>query len=152
MGLAKVDFKDDGPVLMLNLLQAGYWFDEALRRSRKARGLPAPPRTQAFLIINVVLGQTKPSQLAEALGVSRQAVSRMIADLVEDGTLQSAPDPEDGRGIKLSLNPDRASELSDTLATLRKLEAQVAEVIGADRMEVMRAALSMDWGRAELKA
>ena len=99
----------DGPILMLKLLRAVYWFDEGLSRSRNASGVRSFSRSHSLVILNVVLGMQKPYQLADAIGISRQAVSRLIADLVEAGVLMVNPDPNDGRGTILSLilNPRR---------------------------------------------
>ena len=140
----------ESPILMLKLLRAAYWFDEGLRRARTKRGIRSFPRAQALLIINVVLGMRKPYQLAEAMGISRQAVSRLIGDLVEAGVLMVNPDPDDGRGTIVELDPGTEEDTRDTLQMLRLLEQRLGEIISEDRLSVLRTALAMDWGEPDL--
>ena len=136
----------DGPILMLKLLRAVYWFDEGLSRSRNASGVRSFSRSHSLVILNVVLGMQKPYQLADAIGISRQAVSRLIADLVEAGVLMVNPDPNDGRGSILELDPESAEDMRYTLKLVRLLEQRLGKIIGDDRLGVLRAALAMDWG------
>jgi DNA-binding MarR family transcriptional regulator len=92
----------------------------------------------------------KPSQLAETFGTTRGNVSHCISSLEAKGFLQRTIDPSDARSYLLAIKPQgkkcalrviRAfdglqaefekeigkSVLSDTLKTIRKLEALVPE-------------------------
>ena len=133
------------PLLMPGLLRAAYWFDEGLRRARIARGGKVMPRSQTLVILHVWLGLRKPNQLAEALGISRQAVSRIIAELVEARELKVSPDADDGRGVIVELADERATQ--ETIEAVSALEARLAGIIGEDRLSVLRSALAMDWGK-----
>lgn len=147
-----MDTKARNPVIMLGLFRAAYWFDEGLRRALKAGGLKALPRAQAVLIIHVALGLRKQTQLADALGISRQAVNRIVGDLVQVGALTVDSDPEDGRGMLVDLAPEGSKGVAEIFKTLAQLERKVGCLIGNDRLEVLRATLAADWGEPDLGA
>ncbi len=138
------------PILMFSLMRATYWFDEGLRRALRARGVRPLPRAQSMLVINVALGLRKQTQLAEALGISRQAVNRIVGDLVEAGALIVTPDPDDGRGMVIELAPTINEDAHDTLKIIATLERKLGDLIGEDRLGVLRTALTMDWGEPDL--
>ena len=56
------------------------------------------------------------------------------------------PDPNDGRGSILELDPESAEDMRYTLKLVRLLEQRLGKIIGDDRLGVLRAALAMDWG------
>ena len=102
------------------------------------------PRFHTLVILYVWLGLRKPNQLAQALGISRQAVSRIVAELVEAKELKVSPDSEDGRGLIVDLGNETATQ--ETIEAVAAPEAQLASIIGEDRLSVFRSALAMDWG------
>ncbi len=140
----------DSPVLMLRLLRSAYWFDEGIRRANKADGGANFPRAQALVILNVTLGMRKPQELSDAMGISRQAISRLIGDLVEAGALIVKPDPDDGRATIVEIDPSAEEQMRRTLDNAKRLEKKVARIIGEDRLAVLRKALSEDWGEPDL--
>lgn len=135
-----------GSLLMMQFLQAAYWFDEAMRKEQLRRKAMVLPRAQSILLMNVALGIRKPSLLADAMGVSRQAVSRIVSDLVEAGMLVASPDPEDGRGMLLDLDESNQDDAEFVIETMRLMERRLGDIIGQDRLGVVRTALAMDWG------
>ncbi|MFG1376013.1 MarR family winged helix-turn-helix transcriptional regulator [Xanthobacter autotrophicus] len=132
--------------LLPKLLRATYWFDEALRMSQEAQGQVPVTKTQALLLINIALGERRPVRLARALGVTKQAVSLMLAELSASGRIAITPDPEDARASLVGFSPSGRDELTFIFETLCALEDHLATVIGRDRMEVLRTAFEIDWG------
>jgi DNA-binding MarR family transcriptional regulator len=134
------------PPLLPRFLRAIYWFDEALRASQELQGQTPVTRAQAMLLINIALGERRPVRLARTMGVTKQAVSLMLADLTAAGNISLRPDPEDARASLIEFSPQGQIELKNIFATLEHLEDHLATVLGQDRMSVLRAALGMDWG------
>ncbi|MFS8038991.1 MarR family winged helix-turn-helix transcriptional regulator [Xanthobacter sp. AM11] len=132
--------------ILPKLLRAIYWFDEGLRQTQQRMGQTPVSRAQAMLLINIALGERRPVRLARALGVTKQAVSLMLSDLQAAGRISIVPDPADARASLVEFSPSGAQELGVIFDTLQALEAHLAEVIGSDRMAVLRAALDMEWG------
>ena len=52
----------------------------------------------------------------------------------------------------MTWGPNSEADTRDTLQMVRLLERQLGEVIGEDRLGVLRTALAMDWGEPDLTA
>lgn len=59
-----------------------------------------------FLFVLRFLGTVTQHHLAEALGYSDPAVSMMLRELVKEGFVTTAPDPEHGRKQLVTLTPE----------------------------------------------
>lgn len=81
------------------------------------------------------------ASLAQKLGISKQAVSQTLAELVEQGIVELVADPEDGRAKRARFTRRGAEAIGDGLAVLRTLEAELAAQIGASRMAALHDAL-----------
>lgn len=79
--------------------------------------------------------------LAQRLGISKQAVSQTLAELVEQGIVELVPDPADGRAKLARFTRRGAEAIGDGLVVLRGLEAELAAEIGARRMAALHDAL-----------
>ena len=115
--------------------------EEALRRVAAKPGRPRLRRAHTSLFPHIDLDGTRVTDLAERLGVTKQAVSQLVADLEDLGVLERAVDPADARARLVRFTARGRAGLLDGLATLRELEAECAEVVGARRMDELRRAL-----------
>lgn len=82
--------------------------------------------------------------IASVIGVSKQAVAAMAADLEESAYITRKPDPDDKRHVILSLSPLGKKLLSSAEAHVRKLEASIKEVLSDEeytRLDETMAAL-----------
>jgi len=79
--------------------------------------------------------------LAERLGVSQQAASKAVADLERRGYVRREADPADGRARRAALT----ARSEDAIAAGRRhraaVEAELAERLGARRVEAARRTL-----------
>ena len=83
----------------------------------------------------------RPTELAQRLGTSKQAVNPLINDLERWGYLQRRPDPTDQRGRVLCLT-DRGRELMATIKELHgEIEADWEAELGRRRYQTLRSAL-----------
>jgi DNA-binding MarR family transcriptional regulator len=137
---------DNAAYLIVPMLQGFIWFDEGLQNYLRQKGWPAVTRPQSMVMVTVVLGVTRPSEIARILGVSRQAVHTTISGMVEIGLLALADDPDDRRskivviseqGLKMREHARQASSL---------MCEELARRIGADRLRALQEALAIDWG------
>ena len=85
-----------------------------------------------FVIRAVAAEQPTVSRLAELLGVSKQAASRLADDMVGLGYLERAADPRDRRrtGLRLSRTGERIR--ARALAESHAMEAELAERFGPE--------------------
>ena len=133
-------------ILMMNLLSAVYWFDEALQTRLASAGYPGVSRTQSLLLANIATGEHRAIRIARNLGVSRQAISQLLTELEKRDIVQVSSDPKDKRARIVDFHPS-ASGLRDLASEiLGELEAVVSGRIGEQRFETMREALAADWG------
>lgn len=133
-------------ILMMNLVSATYWFDEALQAQLAEAGYPGITRTQSLLLANIAAGEQRAIRIAENLGVSRQAISQILAELEARNIVSVSTDPADRRARIVDFHPDAAPLRRVASKTLTELETLVASRIGAERFAIMREALAADWG------
>src|ERR1700689_2642516 len=71
-------------------------------------------------------GTLSPSAVGEATAMDKGKVSRAAASLVARGLLKQAPDPQDGRGRKLSLSRKGEAVRQGVVPLARDLEATLS--------------------------
>ncbi len=82
------------------------------------------------------------NEIAEHLGVTKQAASQMVEFLEQHGYVSRQPHPVDKRN-KLVLLTDKGWGCTNTVANiLNKLEQQWSDLLGSERLEIMRSDLS----------
>lgn len=134
------------PYLMMNLLSALYWFDEALQAALREAGIPNVTRAQSMLIANISAGEHRATRIARNLGVTRQAISLMLGELEARGIVEIVPDPDDRRA-RIVRFADEANETRRAASKiLHYLELKLVERIGLPAYHGLRDAMRMDWG------
>ncbi|MFJ9408213.1 MarR family winged helix-turn-helix transcriptional regulator [Streptomyces sp. NPDC101393] len=123
------------------------WFDEGLVASLEAAGatLVSPPQVQLFAVLDDQ-GSTV-SELARRMGVTRQTAHQAVHGLVGAGLLEQVPDPTSARRrlIRRTGEGERAHRQAGLI--LEGLEERLAERIGPEAVDALRAALEGPWGR-----
>lgn len=100
---------NDPEDLLVNLEAMVRWADSARMRREIMAAIDFPiDDVSAFLTLNqlVYRGATRPTDIADALGIGRPNVSRIAQRLVEEGLIVRVADPQDERGILLALSAD----------------------------------------------
>lgn len=132
------------------ILRALYWVEDGMQTNYHRRGGAKLTHAQSLVMMNIGEGITRPSAIAERLGVSRQAVHASIRELNRLGLIDIVPDPEDGRATIATLN--RKGEPARVLAikVLEDLEEELARRIGKREVVQFRRALEKEWGEPPL--
>ena len=134
------------PTLMIRLSGLLFWFDESLQTSLTKAGYRPVTRTQSMFLLCLAAGENRPSHLATLLGVSRQAVSHVIAELNQRGLITLSVDPGDARRRVVEYS-DGANDLRQAAHTVvSELEKLLKRRIGPDAFKSLREGLSHDWG------
>ncbi len=128
-------------LLMLDLMRTFYWFDEQLRARLAQRGWDGITRTQSLVLANVANGVTRPSRIAENLGVTRQAMSQLLSEMAARGLVDLLPDPDDRRAQRVVSSASGEAIREAARSTLRELEQELEDRVGAKAMTALRAAL-----------
>jgi len=114
---------------------------EALHEGLSERGWGEMRAVYGFVLLSASSGPTSASQVASLLGTSKQAAAKLLDQMVSLGYLERGPDEHDRRVVRVSLTERGRHLLRDVEAVYAGLEAQWAEVIGADAVERLRADL-----------
>lgn len=133
---------DDGPRIVALLRLAGETGEAALFGRLEARlGVTALRPAHFRLLRYPGPDGLRPTELAERIGVTKQALNPLLNDLEAWGFLERRPDPHDQRARVLTLTP-KGRQL---LETIRRLHAEIEQEweaeLGARRYRAMRAAL-----------
>lgn len=124
------------------LFKAARLLDErALERVAQRKGRPRLRRSHTSLLPHIDLEGTRITDLAERLGVTKQAASQLVDDLEAVGVLAREPDPDDARARRVVFTRLGREGLLEGLALLRDMESELARSIGDDSMAGLRRAL-----------
>ncbi len=99
-----------------------------------------PSHTSLFPHIDF-LG-TRITDIASRLGISKQAVSQLVDDLEQRGTLERTPDPLDGRAKLVTYSKRGRLEILEGLTLLNQIEKELEQALGRRKMHVFRKTLS----------
>lgn len=95
-----------------------------------------------FVLRAVAAEEPTVTRLAELLGVSKQAASRLADDMVIAGFLHRAGDPNDRRRITLQLTAAGAAVRRRALAESRAMEDELRQRFGSDAVGQLRVLLT----------
>src|SRR4051812_48836474 len=95
---ARLDHAKNRSTLQLLFKAARLIDEEALRRVAERPGRPRLRRSHTNLFPHLDLEGTRVTDLAERLGVTKQAVSQLVDDLEAMDILERVVDPDDARG------------------------------------------------------
>ena len=123
--------------------------EEARARATTAKGRPPLRRVHTALFPFIALEGSRLTDLAAALGVTKQAVGEWVDELEQLGVLERKADPEDGRAKRVHFTARGRAGLLEGLAALKAYEAALARGIGAKRMTDLRASLAALLAEAE---
>ncbi|MEU7488853.1 MarR family transcriptional regulator [Streptomyces sp. NPDC042319] len=122
------------------------WFDEGLLAAMAADGATpvSLPQLQLFAVLDEA--GTTVSELARRMGVTRQTAHQAVHGLVDAGLLEQTAHPASARQrlIRRTRAGAHAHELAERV--LARLESRLAERIGREAADALRAALEAPWG------
>jgi DNA-binding MarR family transcriptional regulator len=137
---------DNAGLMFLNLLQGFYWFDEGLQNYLRARGWPEVTRPQSMVMANVMMGVTRPSDIARRLGISRQAIHVTIKSMIDLDMVDLVDDPSSKRVKVVMLTKVGEAMRTDARAAMGMMVTELVGRLGKKRLQQAAAALGADWG------
>jgi DNA-binding MarR family transcriptional regulator len=123
------------------VLRASTQVVDGIQQGVARRGFADVRPSHGFVLARVSFGDATVADVAEHLGVTKQAASQLVEQLVQRGYATRSPDPQDGRARLLALT-DRgwACTRAATQAAGETVSAW-RQVLGADAMAALQAAL-----------
>ena len=133
--------------LLFQLLDRRYaWFEDALLRICERSGRTSLGKADLRLLTHLDCGTTHSSELARRLGVSRQAVGKLMKNLVAEGLVQLEIDPERRNMKRIVMTDEGTRWIREAVGELQKIEKALVRRIGGKRVAALRQALEADWG------
>lgn len=132
--------------LMMDLLRAFYWFDEALQAGMRKHGWSDITRSQSLILSNVAFGVRRASVLARNLGITRQAISQMLSEMERKGLIAISADPSDGRALIVGFSATSKNIRDDAMSVLTQIEQELNTKLGKRKYAALAEALATDWG------
>ncbi|TNE88314.1 MAG: MarR family transcriptional regulator [Deltaproteobacteria bacterium] len=124
------------------LLKSARLFNEhALAQVREETGLDVRP-VHTAMFPHIDLEGTRLTDLAERMGITRQAVARYVADLEAHALVERIPDPDDRRASLVRFTDSGREQLLGGLRVLGLVEARTAQKLGPERVELLRRTLA----------
>jgi DNA-binding MarR family transcriptional regulator len=119
--------------------------------ARAGAGAPGPPIGPAHtaLFPHLDFEGIRLTELANKLGVTKQAVGQLVDDLAAVGMVERVADPFDGRAKRIRFSRRGHAALLHGLGVLREVEADLEGAIGKGRMRELHKTLQMMIGVLE---
>lgn len=132
--------------LMWGLLSGFIWMDRCLQENLASRGWPPVSRTESQILVLIGEGIVRPTEIARALGLSRQAINQAAKPLIERGLVSLDTDPDDGRCKILRVSDEGQPLFANATGIMKGMERELQDRLGKRRVESLRDALMRDWG------
>jgi DNA-binding MarR family transcriptional regulator len=114
-----------------------------LKAAFSAAGLDGIRPAQAVALVPLTGGGLHASDLADRLGVSRQAVAQAISALERHSYVTRVPNPADARTRIIELTPRGRQALRVMRSNATSLEKRWEQVLGQRRLDELRKTLEM---------
>jgi len=130
------------PDLAILITAANRCVADRLGQAVAAAGGEAMRPSFGFVLRAVAAEQPTVSRLAELLGVSKQAASRLADDMVSLGYLERGADPGDRRRTQLQLSAAGERVRARALEESHAMEAELRETFGETKVRHLRRLLT----------
>lgn len=120
---------------------------------------PLPDDTPSFLLFNQLIyrGAARPTDMADAIDVSKSYVSRIVSRMEAAGLIVRAPDPVDDRSLIIALTEYGREIAQSVVRAGEQMFSSIAEDWSADELAtlerlIVKLARSMDMASSQLLA
>ena len=104
-------------------------------------GFPGMRAGFGFMFRAIQDGQPSPSELAARLGVSKQAVGKVLDEMEQRGLVERRPDPADRRARRVLLSPHGRAAAQTARRLSGEIEADLRSRVGPEQVAALRVAL-----------
>jgi DNA-binding MarR family transcriptional regulator len=146
MSKKRPDIRDLQPLMQASVGQllfkcARLLNERAIAEVNREAGFPALRPSHTNLFPHLDSQGVRLTELARRLGVTKQAVGQVVAELEALGIVEYREDPEDGRAKLVRFSARGVAAVRHGLGVLRTLEQKLEHKIGKPRMRALHEAL-----------
>lgn len=123
------------------LLRAQRAYSELALLKLRQRGHIRLSMVHTSLLPHLDVNGTQATVLAERVGITKQAVGRVIADLEHEGYVKRLPDPTDHRASIVVFTGAGRQFLLDAYQVKKEIEEEYTALLGSERMQQFRSTL-----------
>ena len=134
-------FRDEALSLHRLAIVFGDWAQGDMLDRIKKRGHRTLRRAHGHVLVPIEFAGTRMVDIAKNRHVSKNAIGKIVADLVSIGYVELIPDPEDGRAKILRYTPAGIQMLSDVMAVGQEFEHDLEELIGQRKLTMLKSIL-----------
>lgn len=117
------------------------WFEVRHLDLMAQRGFDDVRRAHNQVFIHLPANGLRLTDLARAAGISKQAMSGLVDDLIAMSYLDRVPDPTDGRAKLITWAPRGLAAHEATMRAFAEIEAELAGSMGEDELAALRSLL-----------
>jgi len=128
--------------LQRHAIEFGEWMVRASLQRSHALGHKNLRPAHARLMVFLGWEGSRTSDIARAQDVSKNAVGELVGELEQLGYVKRVPDPLDGRAKIVQYTDQGAALMIDAVAIAERLDAEIADIIGAERLAELRSTLA----------
>ena len=118
-----------------------FFFDAQALKYLRESGFPMIKSADAHVMRTMRFEGSRITDMARNAGISKQAMSKLVAVFIANGFLTWADDPRDKRNRLVSVTDAGRELLTCGIAALHRAEKDIADIIGADELEKFRLVL-----------
>lgn len=131
------------PVPLARLFaMAGRYLVERLHQRLAERGWPDIPPAAGYVLLAARAGPTTGGEIAQLMRTSKQAASKLLDSLERRGLVERAAAGDDGRVKSVVLTGQGRALLAAVEDIYVELEAEWADLLGADTLDLVRTSLT----------
>jgi DNA-binding MarR family transcriptional regulator len=123
----------DASTGQLLLKAARLWNERAIARVQAA-GATELRAAHTRLLPHISPEGIRLTELADRVGITKQAVGKLVDDLEAQGVVAREADPADGRALRVRYTDAGTKALVHGLGVLAELEREIARSVGKKRM------------------
>lgn len=130
----------------LSMLKYFYWIELGIRSYLRSRNNVEFSRAEGLVVASILLGYSRPSDIARQLGVKRQGIHVTIQQMRKKGIVALTPDPKDGRIKQVTLTSFAKKMNDDGLVGMNLLWEELGRRLGRANLDKAAKVLRADWG------
>ena len=128
--------------LQRHAIEFGEWMVRASNSHAHALGHQDLRPAHARLMVFLGWEGSRITDIARAQDVSKNAVGQLVTELEELGYVERVPDPADGRAKIVRYTDAGVALIGDAAAIAERLNAEIANIIGTQRLGELRSMLA----------
>ena len=126
--------------------RADLWLKKKLLAALEAGDHQGLSHSDILMLANLNCGRTYPSEVARRIGVSRQAVYKMLKNLEEKETISLELDTERRNSKVIVITPKGEKLIGEAVGILKDIEDELRILLPAGSVDQLRTILEQDWG------